>query len=68
MDLENRLRQYVGRMVQVVLPQGSGPFEGQLVSVTNGYFTIQTAPPPGYGSPSLLTFLVQNISYVRILA
>ncbi|MBO2533124.1 hypothetical protein CLV97_10416 [Planifilum fimeticola] len=68
MDLENRLRQFIGRTVQVVVPQGSGPFEGQLVSVTNGAFTIQTAPPPGYGSSSLLTFLIRNISYVRILA
>ncbi|MGI6127722.1 MAG: hypothetical protein ACOYEF_12250 [Planifilum sp.] len=68
MDLENRLRQFIGRTVQVAVPQGSGPIEGLLVSVTNASFTIQTAPPPGYGSPNLLTFFIQNISYVRILA
>ncbi|MDA8353233.1 MAG: hypothetical protein M0Z65_08650 [Firmicutes bacterium] len=65
-DMDNRLRQFVGRTVQVAVSEGE-TVQGQLVGVSEAAFTIQTAPPPGYGSPNLVTYVMQNIGYVRVL-
>lgn len=61
-----RLRQFIGSTVQVAVSETESPVEGQLVNVSKAAFTVQTAPPPGYGGPNLVTFLIQNVGYVRI--
>ncbi|GGA48186.1 hypothetical protein GCM10007416_21730 [Kroppenstedtia guangzhouensis] len=65
-NLAARLRQFIGSTVQVAVSENESPVEGQLVSVSTAAFTVQTAPPPGYGPPNLVTFFFQNIGYVRI--
>ncbi|OYD09677.1 hypothetical protein [Paludifilum halophilum] len=66
MELEDRLRQFIGRTVQVAVSRDEDPIEGQLVSVGEATFTLRIVPPPGYGPPSFATFIIRSVGYIRI--
>lgn len=65
MTIEQILTTYVGRMVEI--HQITQFQEGQLVGVDDGHLTI-LAEDSTYGTPPVsITFLLRNISFVRVL-
>lgn len=66
MNFTEILRGYTGRRIEVFLTNQF--VQGTLVSVGDGFFTLQVASP-SYSTPvTQSTVLMQNVEYVRVLA
>jgi hypothetical protein len=66
MNFTEVLRGYTGRRVEAFLTNQF--VQGTLLSVGDGFFTLQVTNP-GYSTPvTQSTVLMQNLEYVRILA
>lgn len=66
MTFTEMLRGYIGRSIEAFLTNQF--VQGTLISVGDGFFTVQVTSP-NYNTPiTQSTILVQNVEYVRILS
>lgn len=66
MNLSEALGRYIGRSIEAFLTNQF--VQGRLLSVGDGFFTIQVTNPT-YNNPiAQSTVLIQNVEFIRILA